>query len=88
MYKMGGIRAVEIGMLMFGRRDKKGNWMPAEMELVRLAIPRKVYTKTHFDYVIEVMAHIAKNKKEIKGLAVDWAPAALAHFSAKLRELK
>ena len=88
MYKMGGIRAVEIGMLMFGRRDAKGKWIPAEMELVRLAIPRKVYTKSHFDYVIEVMAHIAKNKKEIKGLAVDWAPAALAHFSARLRELK
>ncbi|MCL2888395.1 MAG: tryptophanase [Elusimicrobia bacterium] len=87
MYKTGGIRAVEIGMLMFGRRDGKGNWLPAEMELVRLAIPRRVYTKSHFDYVIEVMAHIAKNKKDIKGLAVAWAPETLSHFSAKLKEV-
>jgi tryptophanase len=88
MYKMGGIRTVEIGMLMFGKRDKNGKWMPADMELVRLAIPRRVYTKSHFDYVIEVMAHIAKNKKDIKGIAVSWAPQALAHFSAKLKEVK
>jgi tryptophanase len=87
MYKAGGIRAVEIGMLMFGRRDAKGNWMPADIELVRLAIPRRVYTKSHFDYVIEVMAHIAKNKKEIKGVKVVWAPRSLAHFSAKLAEV-
>ncbi|MDR0952790.1 MAG: tryptophanase, partial [Elusimicrobiota bacterium] len=88
MYKMGGIRTVEIGMLMFGKKDKNGKWLPADMELVRLAIPRKVYTKSHFDYVIEVMAHIAKNKKDIKGLAVEWAPASLSHFSAKLKEVK
>ncbi|MDR0735185.1 MAG: tryptophanase [Elusimicrobiota bacterium] len=87
MYKTGGIRAVEIGMLMFGRRDAKGNWMPADIELVRLAIPRRVYTKSHLDYVIEVMAHIAKNKKEIKGVKVVWAPQSLAHFSAKLAEV-
>ena len=88
MYKMGGIRTVEIGMLMFGRRDSSGKWIPADMELVRLAIPRRVYTKSHFDYVIEVMAHIAKNKKDIKGVQVVWAPKALAHFSARLKEVK
>lgn len=88
MYKAGGIRAVEIGMLMFGKKDAKGNWLPADMELVRLTIPRKVYTKSHFDYVIEVMSYIAKNKKDIKGLKVEWAPASLSHFSARLKELK
>lgn len=88
LYKVGGIRAVEIGMLMFGKRDSKGNFLPASMELVRLAIPRRVYTQSHIDYVIEVFGHIAKHKKYLKGLELIEAPKVLAHFTAKLKPVK
>lgn len=87
LYLEGGIRTVEIGTLMFGRRDQKGNYMPAPMELVRMAMPRRVYTQSHIDYVIEVMSHISKNKNKIKGLKIVEAPLVLAHFSAKLKPL-
>ncbi|MCK5358111.1 MAG: tryptophanase, partial [Elusimicrobiales bacterium] len=59
LYLLGGIRTVEIGTLMFGKRDAKGDFLPADMELVRLAIPRRVYTQSHIDYVIEVFKEIA-----------------------------
>ena len=85
LYLAGGIRAVEIGMLMFGKRDKKGKFLPADMELVRLAIPRRVYTQSHLDYVIEVFGHLAAHKEEIKGLEVIEAAPILPHFTAKLR---
>ena len=70
---------------MFGRRDKAGNYLAAPMELVRLAMPRRVYTQSHIDYVIEVFGWLAKNKKSIKGLEVVEAPAILPHFTAKLK---
>jgi tryptophanase len=88
LYLEGGIRGVEIGTLMFGKRDKSGNFLAAPMELVRLAIPRRVYTQSHIDYVIEVFGWLAKNKKGIKGLDVVEAPAILPHFSAKLKPAK
>ncbi len=87
LYLLGGIRAVEIGMLMFGRRDGRGNILPGEVELVRLAVPRRVYTQSHVDYVIEVFARIAKNRKNIKGLKIVEAPKVLTHFTAKLAPL-
>jgi len=85
LYLEGGIRTVEIGTLMFGKRDHKGNFLPAPMELVRMAMPRRVYTQSHIDYVIEVMGYIAKNKNKIKGLEIVEAPLVLSHFTAKLR---
>ncbi|MFA6434756.1 MAG: tryptophanase [Elusimicrobiales bacterium] len=85
LYLEGGIRGVEIGTLMFGRRDAKGSFLAAPMELVRLALPRRVYTQSHIDYVIEVMGMIAGNKNKVHGLDVIEAPRALAHFSAKLK---
>ncbi len=88
LYLEGGIRGVEIGTLMFGRRDAKGNFLPASMELVRLAMPRRVYTQSHIDYVIEVFGWLAKNKNSIKGLEVVDAPAILPHFTAKLKPAK
>jgi len=88
LYLEGGIRGVEIGTLMFGKRGKDGAFQAAPMELVRLAIPRRVYTQSHIDYVIEVFAWLAKRKKSIKGLEVVEAPAILPHFTAKLKPAK
>ncbi len=88
LYLEGGIRGVEIGTLMFGRRDAKNNFLAAPMELVRLAMPRRVYTQSHIDYVIEVFGELAKKKNAIKGLEVVEAPLILAHFTAKLKPAK
>jgi tryptophanase len=85
LYLEGGIRGVEIGTLMFGRRDGGGKFLAAPMELVRLAMPRRVYTQSHIDYVIEVLGYIARNKASVKGLDVVEAPRVLAHFTAKLK---
>jgi len=83
LYKVGGIRAVEIGSVMFGKYDVKGELIPADMELVRLAIPRRVYTQSHIDFVLEVFTEIVKNKNKIKGVKIVWAPKFLKHFTAK-----
>lgn len=88
LYLEGGIRAVEIGMLMFGKRDDKGKFLPADMELVRLAIPRRVYTQSHIDYVIEVFEHMTSNKEDIRGLEIVEAAKILPHFTARLRPVK
>jgi len=82
LYKTGGIRAVEIGSVMFGAKDDEGNFVPAKMELVRMAIPRRVYTQSHIDYVIEVFAELLKNKDKVKGYKITWEPAFLRHFTA------
>jgi tryptophanase len=83
LYLVGGIRAVEIGSVMFGKYDRKGKLIPADMELVRLAIPRRVYTQSHIDYVAEVFAEINANKKKIKGIKIIESPKFLRHFTAK-----
>lgn len=87
LYLEGGIRTVEIGTLMFGKKDEKGEIIPAPMELVRMAIPRRVYTQSHIDYVIEVTAEVAKKRKKIKGLEAIELPDVLPHFTAKLKPL-
>lgn len=84
LYIEAGIRAVEIGTLMFGKRDPDGGFVPAPVELVRLAVPRRVYTQSHIDFVIEVFGRIAGKKKSIRGLKIVHAPPVLAHFTAKL----
>ncbi len=85
-YLRGGIRAVEIGSLMFGKYDPKtGESIPGPMELVRLAIPRRVYTQSHLDYVIEVIDYTWKNREQIRGLEIIEEPPFLRHFTAKLR---
>lgn len=88
LYVEGGIRGVEIGALMFGKRDQSGKFTAAPMELVRLAIPRRVYTQSHIDYVIEIFKYLNSVKDEIKGLEITEAPAILPHFTAKLRPMK
>lgn len=87
LYIEGGIRSVEIGSLMFGKYDKNKNLIPAQMELVRLAIPRRVYTQSHIDYVAEVIIEVYKNRKQLKGLQIIEEAPALRHFTAKLKPI-
>jgi len=82
LYRIGGIRSVEIGSVMFGKYNKGGTLIPAAMELVRIAIPRRVYTQSHIDYVIEVFDEILRTKENAKGLAITYEPKFLRHFTA------
>ncbi|HEX6916390.1 MAG TPA: tryptophanase, partial [Chitinophagaceae bacterium] len=82
LYRMGGIRAVEIGSVMFGTYNAAGKLIPATKELVRLAIPRRVYTQSHIDYVIEVFEKIVENVTATKGLRITREPKFLRHFTA------
>jgi tryptophanase len=84
LYVAGGIRAVEIGTVMFGRRDPEtGEEHPGPRELVRLAIPRRVYTQSHIDYVVEVVAQVyAERERLLSYRIVEQAPF-LRHFTAR-----
>jgi tryptophanase len=88
LYVEGGVRGVEIGSLMFGKYDEKGNLIPAVMELVRLAIPRRVYTQSHIDYVAEVIIEVYKNSEKIKGLQIEYEAPALRHFTVRMKEVE
>ncbi|MFT3845331.1 MAG: tryptophanase [Lacibacter sp.] len=85
LYVEGGIRSVEIGSLMFGKYDENKKLIPAQMELVRLAIPRRVYTQSHIDYVAEVIIEVFEKRSEIKGLTITEEAPMLRHFTAKLK---
>jgi tryptophanase len=85
LYAEGGIRAVEIGSLMFGKYDQQHQLIPATLELVRLAIPRRVYTQSHIDYVAEVIIEVYKKRNELKGLQILEEAPLLRHFTAKLK---
>ncbi len=87
LYIEGGIRAVEIGSVMFGKYDEKGKLIPPPMELVRLAIPRRVYTQSHIDYVLEVIIEVHKNRKNLKGYKITYEAPMLRHFTAKFMKL-
>ena len=75
LYRHAGIRSVEIGSVMFG--DK------ARHELLRLAIPRRVYTQSHIDYVVEAILEVSAVKERIRGLRIVHEPSFLRHFSAR-----
>ncbi|HJW17394.1 MAG TPA: tryptophanase [Flavisolibacter sp.] len=83
LYVEGGIRSVEIGSLMFGKYDPSGALVPAAMELVRLAIPRRVYTQSHIDYVAEVILEVFEKRTELQGLRIVEEAPVLRHFTAK-----
>ncbi|MFM8807214.1 MAG: tryptophanase [Sphingomonadales bacterium] len=85
LYTEGGIRTVEIGSLMFGKYDTNGKLIPAPLELVRLAIPRRVYTQSHIDYVAEVIIEVYQKRNELKGLCITEEAPLLRHFTAKLK---
>jgi tryptophanase len=87
LYKVGGVRAVEIGSVMFGKKDKNGNHVAPSMELVRFAIPRRVYTQSHIDYVAEVVIEVFKNKENLKGLEFTYEAPMLRHFTAKFKPI-
>lgn len=86
LFVHGGIRSVEIGTLMFGHTDTKtGLQISGENDLVRLAIPRRTYTQSHMDYVIEAIIEVFQQRKNIQGLELEWEPPRLRHFTARLR---
>lgn len=87
LYLAGGIRSVEIGSLMFGKYDDHKNLIPAQLELVRLAIPRRVYTQSHIDYVAEVIIEVYNIRHSIAGLRIVEEAAMLRHFTAKLEPI-
>lgn len=88
LYRQAGIRAVEVGSVMFARTDPQtGHAIRPRMELVRMAIPRRVYTQSHIDYVIEATIDVFRRRDTLKGLRIVDEPAALRHFTAKFAEI-
>jgi tyrosine phenol-lyase len=88
LYRHAGIRAVEVGSVMFGRVDPDtGEHAPPPMELVRLAIPRRVYTQSHIDYVIEACLEVFGYRDRLRGLRIVQAAPALRHFTARFEEV-
>ena len=88
LYIKGGIRTVEIGSVMFGKYYPNGELIPANMELVRMAIPRRVYTQSHIEYVIETFEEILKEKETIGGFRITEEQLYLRHFTAKFEPVK
>jgi tryptophanase len=87
LYVEGGIRAVEIGSVMFGRQPD-GTEKPSAMELVRLAFPRRVYTQSHVDYLAEVLEYLNSLRDRIRGVRMIEAPPVLRHFTARFEPLE
>jgi tryptophanase len=87
LYRIGGVRGVEIGSVMFGKRGVDGRETPAPMELVRLAIPRRTYTQSHIDYVGEVVAEVAQRKSALRGYRIVEQAPWLRHFTARFEPL-
>ncbi len=88
MFKQGGIRAVELGTVAFGYTDPDtGEDILPELDMVRMAIPRRVYTQSHMDYVVDVLAEIAENPKSLKGYKITYQPPLMRHFTAHFEPL-
>lgn len=85
LYIEGGIRGVELGSVMFGSFDEDGNELASPLELVRLAFPRRVYTQSHFDYLIEVIKEVWKNKHRIPGYRITYQTRFLRHFTCRFK---
>jgi len=86
LYVAGGVRGCEIGTVMFGRHPD-GSEQPAAMDLVRLAIPRRTYTQSHIDYVIEVCRHVADTVDDLPGYRIVTEPPQLRHFTARFEPI-
>lgn len=88
LYREGAIRGVEIGSVMFACLDPEDNaWHYPALELLRLTIPRRVYTQSHFDYVADTLAKIKSRAKELRGYKFTYAPELLRHFTARFEPL-
>ena len=87
LYIEGGVRGVELGSVMFGQKDNGGNEIASPLELVRLAFPRRVYTQSHFDYLIEIIEMVWNNKDKISGYQITYQPEFLRHFSCHFKKV-
>ncbi len=88
IYVNGGVRAVEIGSVMFGKyHPETGELISPPMELVRLAIPRRVYTQSHIDYVAEVLIEAYENRNNLKGYEIVYEAPMLRHFTARFKPI-
>lgn len=87
LYRLAGIRSVEIGSVMFGKYGEDGGLLPSTLELVRLAIPRRVYTQSHMEYVAETFEEIMRERSRTKGYRITKEPKFLRHFTAHFEPL-
>jgi tryptophanase len=88
LYREGGIRSVELGTVAFAHEDPDtGEMIYPELDVVRLAIPRRVYTQSHLDYIVETMQRILEYRTQIKGFRITYAPKLLRHFTARFEPL-
>jgi tryptophanase len=87
LYREYGIRVVEVGSLMFAHKDALGETVYPRLELVRLAVPRRVYTTEHMRYVAESVIDLHRRREQLKGLRITYEAAVLRHFTARLEEL-
>ncbi len=88
LYLEGGIRGIEIGSVMFAHPDPKtGEIIYPNMELVRLALPRRVYTQSHLDYVVDILKKVAQRRDDLRGFRITYEPQLLRHFTAKFAPL-
>lgn len=88
LYTIGGIRSVEIGSVMFGKYDAEGKLISPSMELVRLAIPRRVYTQSHIDYVIECAVELFASRNSLRGYTITYEAPQLRHFTAQFSPIQ
>ena len=88
LYIEAGIRSCDIGSYMLGNDPDTGEQLESEFEFTRLAVPRRVYTQSHLDVIVEALVEIKKRKDQLKGYRITWEPKILRHFTAKLEPLK